>query len=240
MSNNDLHGTKTNSEVQINYNYEMEYWESYNVSAILFDLENTITETIIESPLTICNKSSTRKLNSKYMIVGISSSPKDLFRMTCQPKAPDVACGIFKGELTIYLKDADRRMEISTMRDEIINEITEIIREGMDSGSLSLSHFAIVNLKYISGGDRLGSPEVFENDAVSNEFPVYGWVLVACIITFCTSTLGLIGKKYILKKEMENHETQSENSEAYLEIQGNEVGQDVSDYASDESTIVFP
>jgi len=190
----------------------MEYLKSFNVSEILKDLEYAISTLIIESVFFECSTSrmlqETGQFELENLIEGISSTPKDIAVDKCEP--PDNnsnECSIMNGNLTLYLQDNERRLQLSS---EIETEILNFIRDGMDNDELVLSHIAIVNLTYIPNDDQTIARE---NDIEQvRVVPTYGWILISCATLFFLIVMGYIGRIIVLKQPMEILAADSDSS----------------------------
>jgi len=203
-------------EVVINYNYEMDYLKSYDRNEILNNLEHTISGVMVNATISECRTSRMmqeieQQVNLEDFVVGISSSPRDLFVENCssQQSSSSVDCSVINGALTMYLRDTRRFLRSSSEAESLRAVVTEIIANGMNNGDLAYSHQAIVSLRYISVSDEtqiFSAVKDTERVEVSNEFPMYAWVLISCTITLFIIIIGIVGRKRALKRHKDNDE----------------------------------
>jgi len=226
LSTTGFYGTMTAKEVLINYNYEMNYLKSYDRNEILNNLEHTISGVMVNSTIPECTTS--RKMqeteqqgNSEGSVMGISSSPRDLFVKNCppQPTSSSGGCSIINGTLTLYLRDTGRLLRSLSEVDRLKTAVGEIIADRMNSGDLAYAHQGIISLRYISDDNENQIISTMKNAKeveVSNRFPNYGWVILSCGTILFLIAIGIVGRKRALKMH-------KKNTLIDLEIDGNDV-----------------
>lgn len=206
-------GEVTSNEILIDYNYQIEYWESTSIDNIVSSLEVEISDLIVHSIVSDCAVSSNTidspfaSTSTEEMVVGISALTDDkVTGNDCQnPTLPGVTCDIVEGRLTLFLQESARLLQTAATIIEIKDSITSLIHDGMENNELTFAHIAIVKLTFISDPttDETDGPANLVNNTQeirTDDFPMYGWVIIACIVTVLAGIVGRQGKKIADKR----------------------------------------
>jgi hypothetical protein len=106
---------------------------------------------------------------------------------------------MFDGRLALFLQDQIRR-DLESVEQEIIQNTTNIIKEGMDSGVFKSAHDAIVNLEFIGTNvDAIGNLNENLNDK-RRSVPSYAWLLLFAGSVVLTGIVG-VAKYKICNRE---------------------------------------
>ena len=161
VTDSGFYGDETSGNSQaryIRYEYQLEYDQGGNINSILDDLEDAVSNSIIQSasffPKCIVTNERRRiqSFSSEEIIIGLSSNPTDFVTVTKCPIETiyaDTECVVIEGMLTIFYEESNSsHLEIP------INELQRIIEEGMGNGSLSMSNENIIELAYLNNSSE--------------------------------------------------------------------------------------